>query len=393
MSNKMLSSKERLLLTMEHKETDYVPCCFMMFHGLRDRFPGDQARFVEEQLKLGLDAVVELPELTVTFHPDVAAKTWVENNVPGEIYPLLHKEYYTPAGTMHTTVKKTDDWPHGDRVEFYDDFNVPRSKKYHVNDKNDLKCLRYMLMPPTVAQVKEYREQCRELKKFAQEKGLMVRGVRGVLIDAAIRFAGVENLIFAAIEDPEYVEEFLGIIWDWNMQRMEIVLDEKPDFFLRRAWYENMSFWSKDMFRKFMMPYLAKEVKWAHEAGARYGYINTCSYMNLLDDFLKIGFDTLIGVDPVQDKGIDMAEVKRKFHGKISLWGGCNGFVTVEKGDREEIRREVSTAMDLLAPGGGFILSPVDNVRDTSDTTLKNAKILIDAWKERRNEDFYHMSR
>jgi len=389
MQKNALTSKERLLLTMEHKQTDYVPCCFMMFHGLRDRFPGDQKRFVEEQLALGLDAVVELPELPITFHPEVSTKTWVENNVPGESCPLLHKEYYTPAGTLHTVVRKTDDWPHGDRVEFYDDYNVPRSRKFHVNEKADLKALRYLLMPPTTEQIKAYREQCAQIKEFAGQKGLMVRGVRGVLIDAAIRFAGAEDLIYAAIDDPEYLEEYLEIIWNWNMLRMEIVLDEKPDFFLRRAWYENMSFWSKDMFRRFMKQYLVKEVKWAHDMGAKFGYINTCAYMNLIDDFQDIGFDVLIGVDPVEDKQLDMAELKRRMHKKIALWGGCNGFITVEQGTREEIREETFKAMDVLAPGGGFILTPVDNVRDTSDKAIENAKILIEAWKERKDTDYF----
>ena len=87
-----LTSKERLLLTMTYKETDYVPCCFMMYHGLRDRFPNDQIRFVEEQLALGPDTVVDFPEMPVPFHPDVTTTTWVENNVQGELFPLIHKE-------------------------------------------------------------------------------------------------------------------------------------------------------------------------------------------------------------------------------------------------------------------------------------------------------------
>ena len=384
MGIKAMTSKERLLNTMEYKETDYVPCCFMMFHGLRDRFPGDPIRFVEEQLSLGLDAVVELPELPTSFHQDVKEKTWVEKKAPGEIHPILHKEYDTPAGTLHTSVRKTEDWPHGDKVEFYSDYNVPRSKEFHVNGKRDLKSFRYLLSPPTAAQVKEYREQCAALRRYAQKSGLMVRGVRGVLIDAAIRFAGVENLIFAAIDDPAYLEEFLEILWDWNMLRMELVLDEKPDLFLRRAWYENTSFWSRDMFRRFMKPYLMKEVIWAHEADVKYGYINTCAYMPLLDDFEEIGFDVLIGVDPVEDKDLNMPELKRRAQNKYCLWGGCNGFVTVEMGAEPEIRAEVFQAMDILSPGGGYILSPVDNVRDTSERTMQNAKTLINAWKEKR---------
>ena len=61
-----MSSRERMLSTMEFKQTDYIPCSFMLFHALRDRYPGDYYRFLEEQLKLGLDTVVELPELQLT---------------------------------------------------------------------------------------------------------------------------------------------------------------------------------------------------------------------------------------------------------------------------------------------------------------------------------------
>jgi len=360
----------------------------MMFHGLRDRKPGDWRAFIDDQLALGLDAVAELPELPFAFHPDVKIKEWKEN-LPGIEYPVMSKEYETPAGTLLTQVKQTNDWPHGDHIEFYDDHNVPRSLRYHVNGLPDLKGFRYMMLPPTADQIREYREGCAEVKKYADKKGVLVRGVRGVFIDAAIRFAGVENLVFAALEDPEYLEEYLGIIWDWNMHRMEIVLDENPDMFLRRAWYENMSFWSPDMFRKFMKPQLVREVKLARQAGAKYGYINSCMYMNLLDDFKDIGFDVLIGADPVEDIELDMAVLKNKMQGCISLWGGGNGFVTIEEGKPDAIKKEVNQAIDALAPGGGFILSPVDNVRDTSDKVLENAKVFIDEWKKRRDESFF----
>ena len=379
-----LTSKERMLLTMEFKETDYLPCSFMMFHGLRDRTPGGWRGFIDAQLALGLDTVAELPELPFAFHPDVRIEEWKEpaSQYP---YPVLHKKYVTPAGEIHTQVKQTDEWPHGDHIEFYDDHNVPRSINYHVNGRIDLKSFRYMMLPPAAEQIRAFRDECAQIKKVAGEKGLLVRGVRGVMVDAAIRFAGVENLIFAAIEDPDYLEEYFEIIWNWSMQRMEIVLDEKPDMFLRRGWYENMSFWSPDMFRRFMKPYLIKEARWARDAGAKFGYINTCAYMGLLDDFKEIGIDTLIGADPVEDAQLDMAALKRKTQGEISLWGGGSGFVTVEKGTPEEIRSEVFAAIETLAPGGGFILSPVDNVRDTSDKVMENAGVFIEAWKEKRH--------
>lgn len=356
MSISKMSSRERMISAMKNQPTDYVPCSFMMFHGLRDLYPGDQIRFIEEQVALGIDAVVELPEFGMSIHPEVTWRNWVES-APGNPFPIIHKEYDTPAGKLLTTVQTTDDWPHGEQIELYSDFNVPRSKRFHVNGRPDLKTFRYLLM---------------------------TRGVRGVLIDAAIRFAGAEALIYAAIDDPGYLEEFLEIVWNWNMARMEIVLDEKPDMFLRRAWYENGSFWSKAMFQQFMKGFLVKEVQWAHQTGSLFGYINTCSYMHLLDDFREIGFDVLIGIDPVEDKRLDIALLKQEAHGKFALWGGCSGFVTVEEGTEADVRAEVDRAMEVLAPGGGFILSPVDNMRSMSEKATENAKALIMQWKMRR---------
>ena len=292
-------------------------------------------------------------------------------------------------GELYTVVRKTEDWPHGDEVKFYDDYNVPRSVKFHISSRLDLKGLRYMLMPPGKTQLEEYRETCAGLKRFAKDRGLLVRGVRGVMMDGAIRFAGVENLVFSAIEDPSYVEEFMEIMANWNMHRMEVVLDEKPDLFFRRGFYENMTFWSPALFRKFMKPYLEREIKVVHEAGAKFGYLTSCSYMNLLDDYTDLGIDVLVGADPVEDKEMNMAELKRKLQSKICIWGGANGFVTMERGTVEDVRRELEEALETLAPGGGFILTPVDNVRDMAEKTMNNALAFIQIWKEKRHSDYY----
>ena len=99
-------------------------------------------------------------------------------------------------------------------------------------------------------------------------------------------------------------------------------------------------------------------------------------------DFVTKG--VLIGIDPVQGRDTDLAEIKRKLGGKICLWGGINGFVTVEMGNKEEVESAVKTAISALAPGGGFILSPVDNIRETSQDVWENVQIMMDAWRRER---------
>jgi hypothetical protein len=50
----------------------------------------------------------------------------------------------------------------------------------------------------------------------------------------------------------------------------------------------------------------------------------------------------------------------------------------VEQGSAEDVRREVREAVETLAPGGGFILSPVDNVREFTPAIRENVLALID---------------
>ena len=48
----------------------------------------------------------------------------------------------------------------------------------------------------------------------------------------------------------------------------------------------------------------------------------------------------------------------------------------------EFVERQVEMGlMEILAPGGGFILSPVDNVRENSLCAQQNVEALIDEWR------------
>jgi len=390
------SSRERMMTAIECREPDYVPLCFMIFSALKSKCR-DQYEFVERQLGLGLDAVVELPAapphtelyhsdlhgLPVRFDPRVRVREWREDRAD-EKYPLLYKEYATPSGALRTVISKAEDWPYGDHVPLFDDYLIPRSKEFLVTDRDDLEHLKYLFMPPSEEDVNEFRETSRRAKEFADSRGLLVTAGWGVGIEAACWMCGIEELILAAVYDPGFVEEMAQLIARWNQERMQPILDVGVDLFVRRGWYESADFWPPDLFRQFILPSLEKEVHMAHDAGAKFGYIMTTGTMPLLDILLESGIDVLIGVDPVQGRDTDLPELKRRLSGKICIWGGVNGFVTVEMGSREEIESAVATAISILAPGGGFILSPVDNIRDTSEEVWKNVQIMIEAWKKHR---------
>jgi len=100
---------------------------------------------------------------------------------------------------------------------------------------------------------------------------------------------------------------------------------------------------------------------------------------------LEADVDILLGIDPAQDRTMDLPTLKHKTQGKMALWGGVCGYLTVECGSPEDIRREVQQAMDVLAPGGGFILSPVTNVRADTERSWRNVNELIDTWRRLRD--------
>ena len=96
-----------MLAALECRQPDHVPCCFSAFQSLRERC-ADQAEFLDRQLEMGLDAAVVISSVPLRHDPQVKIREWSEN-LPGESYPILHKEYETPAGTLSTAVSKSED--------------------------------------------------------------------------------------------------------------------------------------------------------------------------------------------------------------------------------------------------------------------------------------------
>ena len=165
---------------------------------------------------------------------------------------------------------------------------------------------------------------------------------------------------------------------------MKVYLEYGIDLFIRRAWYEGTDFWSPDLFLEIFAPIIRQEVKLAHEAGTKYGYILTSGSAPLHQILIDLGIDVLLGVDPVQGRGTELGMMKKDLQGKICLWGGVNGFITIETGNKASIDTAVHEALDTLGPDG-CILSPVDNVRDPSDQVWENVLIFINAWKKYYN--------
>ena len=84
---------------------------------------------------------------------------------------------------------------------------------------------------------------------------------------------------------------------------------------------------------------------------------------------VKTGSDFFVDASPV---------------GKMCLWGGVNGGLSIEHGSQQDVKEAVEQSITILGPGGGYILSPVDNVTNITDHTWNNVHTMITTWQAAR---------
>jgi len=393
-----MTSKERMLAAMEYGEADYIPCSFMLFHNLYRKVHSER-EYVERQLEMGLDAHVYVGYLRHSLHPEAEYRTWVEEDAEGKVFC---RRIDTPAGPLTGRVRQRDNWPREDHFPLFDDWIVPRAEEILVKPEQDLEKLKYLFGPFRDEDIRYLQERALEARRIAEEyQVLQVGGWRGFVepgfhtdagvmgFDCMAWLSGYEEIMVLSVTNPEIIREYAKIILEWNLKQIAIYLDvTEADIIWRRAWYETTEFWTPKAYRELVAPVLKREVELVHQAGKKYGYIITSAFLPILDDILDAGIDVLIGLDPEEGKGTDMEVVKRKFLEKRrTIWGGVSGAVTVERGTAAETREAVKRALEILGVGGGFILSPVDNVREDTEIAWRNTHAFIEAWKKYRTRD------
>ena len=384
-----------MLRVLRHQEPDHVPCAFMSFSAMRGRCQ-DAYEVVEEELALGLDSILFIPSswrnqrpnhpdlrgLPVRWPHAVKTRLWQED-LPGEAFPVLHKEYHTPAGVLTTRVRKTHDWPHGNLVPFLDDYQIPRAIVPLVTCQADLAALRTMLLPPGPEEVSAFRAEVGRAKAFCAQHGVLLAGGWGVGGDMVGWLCGLERMMLLTADQPQLLEELLALIADWNEMRMRVVLEAGVDLYIRRGWYEGADFWSPALYQRFLLPQIQRQAQLAHEYGLLLGYNMTTGALPMLDNILASGVDVLIGADPLQHGQDPLRTMRDKLGGKVCLWGGVNGAITVEEGSEHDVRQAVNRALDTMRGVDGFVLSPVDNITEITRRAWHNVEVLIAAWKER----------
>ena len=381
-----MDSRERMLKTFAREETDYTPCLLRFYASKCPNADGyrwkDRVEKVKIEKKMGVDSEF-MVGLGTKVHPEVKTKVW-EEKVKGEDYPILHKEYLTPAGKLTASVKKTEDWPHGNDIPVMSDFNVSRYVKPLIETKEDVEKLPYLLYFDKNA-LPEWEKEFMKAKATAQEEKIILAGNTWDAwygMESLMWFCGAEKAILLAVEEPETVKAMLSVVHKSAMETMKVVLEHGVDVIFRRGWYESTDFWSPKMFKEYAMQNLKEEINLTHNYNTKFAYIMCTGIMPLLPVFKGLDFDILDAIEPVLGNQ-DLGAIKRELGDKKCFITGVSAPISIEMGDENKVRKAVRDAFEIFGHKG-FILNAVPSIRP--HWPWNNVLTMVDEWKKLRKK-------
>jgi uroporphyrinogen decarboxylase len=121
---------------------------------------------------------------------------------------------------------------------------------------------------------------------------------------------------------------------------------------------------SPEHYRAFVKPRQRRFYHFLKEHSDAKILLHSCGAISpLIPDLVEIGVDA---INPVQvsARGMDSRLLKRQYGDRISFWGGgCDTQRVLPFGTVEEVAAEVRRRIGDLAPGGGFVFTPVHNIQ------------------------------
>lgn len=136
---------------------------------------------------------------------------------------------------------------------------------------------------------------------------------------------------------------------------------------------------SADTFRKFIKPRMKMVIDELREHNPDIIIAHhSCGHIiPIIDDLIEVGVDIL---QPIQPSAMDPAELKEKFDGRITFWGGIDTQETLPYGTPDQVRAEIQLRKDTIGKGGGYVCSPGHVLQ--SDIPMENVFAFYDACKE-----------
>lgn len=379
-----LTSRERVLRALNHKEADRVP---IDIGGMSNLTTLHRDAYKKIQKFMGHnDEIV----ITSSLSQSVLPGEWLRKRFRCDCYPL-----YTTGPTikeLNPNIDKNgaswfiDEWgikwkcPLGGL--YYDSVEPPLNdctlkdiEKFPWPDPNDR------------SRIIGLRDKARDIYENTEYAIVMGGPLYGGMYVPCQQLLGYENYFVSLLAEPEIAQAVMEKVFLYEKSQWNLILNEAGKYIQVVVLSDDlgthsMPIMSPSLYREMIKPYQKKLVNFIKsKADVKIVYHCDGSIREFIPDFIDIGFDAWNPIQVSADGMDDTAFIKRQYGDKLCFWGGSCDIQSVlpNKGPKE-IREEVKRRVYDLAPNGGLILSSIHNIQ--GDVPLENIVALYDAFYE-----------
>ncbi len=195
------------------------------------------------------------------------------------------------------------------------------------------------------------------------------------LFERAWALTGMEDLMVYFLTEPDFVHDLLERIAEFNIGiiRRAAACGVDAIHFGDDWASQNGLMISPDLWRTFILPPFARMCAAARQAGL-FVSLHSCGKVeSLFPDLITAGVHVF---DPFQPEVMDIWQLRDRYRGALSFWGGLSLQRTLPFGTPDDVERETRSLLTGMAPGGGYIAAPSHAM--TGDVPVPNILRLID---------------
>ncbi|TES84673.1 hypothetical protein E3J95_06200 [Candidatus Aerophobetes bacterium] len=203
------------------------------------------------------------------------------------------------------------------------------------------------------------------------EFSLWMRGFEEFFVDLALHEDFVNALLDKELElQKGFYEVLLDAVGDYIQ-----IIETSDDLGTQRGPQISL-----EMYRKFIKPRQKEINDFIHRRTDAKLFQHTCgSAYQFIPDLIEIGLDILEPIQPLA-KDMEPERLKKEFGDRLSFWGGIDIQHVLPYGTPEEVGEHVESRLKVLAPGGGYVVSPAHCIQ--KDTPPENILALFRAVDE-----------
>ena len=361
-----LTPRQRVLLALNHEEPDRVPIIIgtsntttlklRPYRGLKALL-GIQSpdRFIYDWPELGSAALDET--VLERLHGDARG---VLDRFPASVYARngarpLHDPFIDDWGSGSIEIEPGNWYPGVHPLA--EATTLEDIERYPWPDMNDH------------SRVAHVRQQARQL---AEENRYAIIATPWLLfpLERAFAMQGMDRFLLNLALHPDFAQALLHKIAELCKQLMGRFLKELgADVDIIKIGddlgTQDRLLISPRMYRQVLKPIHADYIAFIKErTGAKVFFHTDGDVFDLLDDFVEIGIDILNPIQTSAGRMANLTELKRRYGRDLVFCGALDTQRVLPNGSPDDVRQEVRRVIDLLGPGGGYMLASVHTIMD-----------------------------